>query len=171
MFFPRRSKQIHYLLHSSTPRERAISHTCATRTCKATPESLQIFACCTGRRTRVQLHRLPSCINLSLDGLGFTSTTLCATTTRRPDCTGSTAPMSCIRTRRLAAWLLVGRPHWLSPCVRPLRLAARLLVVRIALVLLRLCRASGRAVSLLDFSSVGRTGSRRASGHCVSRHD
>jgi hypothetical protein len=36
------------------------------------------------------------------------------TTTRRPDCTGSTAPMSCIRTRRLATRLLVGRSHWLS---------------------------------------------------------
>jgi hypothetical protein len=49
-------------------------------------------------------------------------------TTHRPDCTGSIAPMSCIRTRRLAARLLVGRSHWLSPCVR--RLAARLLVGR-----------------------------------------
>jgi hypothetical protein len=92
-------------------------------------------------------------------------------TTRRLDCTGSTAPMSCIRTRRLAARLLVGRSHWLSPCVRSLCLAARLLVVRIAPALLRLCRAPGRAVSPLDFSSVGRTGSRRAFGHCVSRRD
>jgi hypothetical protein len=73
--------------------------------------------------------------------------------------------------RRRAARLLVGRSHWLSPSVRSLRLAARLLVVRIALALLRLCRASGRAVSMLDFSSVGRTGSRRASSHCVSRRD
>jgi hypothetical protein len=86
------------------------------------------------------------------------------TTTRCPDCTGSTAPMPCIRTRRLAARLLVGRSHWLPPCVRSLRLAAQLLVVRIASALLRLCRASGRVVSLLDFSSVGRTGSRCASG-------
>jgi hypothetical protein len=38
---------------------------------------------------------------------------------------------------------------------------------RIAPALLRLCRASGRAVSLLDFSSVGRTGSRRVPGHSV----
>jgi hypothetical protein len=37
--------------------------------------------------------------------------------------------------------------------------------------LLRLCRASGRAVSPLDFSLVSRTGSRRASGHCVSLRD
>jgi hypothetical protein len=64
-------------------------------------------------------------------------------TTRRPDCTGSIALMPCIRTRRLAARLLVGRSHWLSSCVRSLRLAARLLVVQIASTLLRLCRASG----------------------------
>jgi hypothetical protein len=88
-------------------------------------------------------------------------------TTRCPDCIGSTAPMSCIRTRRLAARLLVGRLHWLSPCVRSLRLAARLLVVRLAPALRRLCRVSGRAVSTLDFSSVCRTVSRRVPGHSV----
>jgi hypothetical protein len=92
-------------------------------------------------------------------------------TTRRPDCTGSTAPMSCIRTCRLATRLLVGRSHWLSPCVWSLHLAARLLVVRIASALLRLCRAFGRAVSPPDFSSDGCTGSRRASGHCVLLRD
>jgi hypothetical protein len=41
-------------------------------------------------------------------------------------CTGSTAPMTCIRTRRLAARLLVGRSHWLSSCARSLCLTARL---------------------------------------------
>jgi hypothetical protein len=56
-------------------------------------------------------------------------------------------------------------------CVRSLRLATRLLVVRIAPALLRLYRASGRTVSSLDFSLVGRTGSRSASTHCVSRRD
>jgi deoxycytidylate deaminase len=71
----------------------------------------------------------------------------------------------------LAARLLVGRSHLLSPCVRSLCLAVRLLVVRIAPALLRLCRASGRVVSPLDVSSVGRTGSRHASGHCVSQRD
>jgi hypothetical protein len=65
----------------------------------------------------------------------------------------------------------VGRSHWLSQCVRSLRLAVRLLTVRIAPALLHLCRASGRAVSPLDFSSVGRTGSHRVSGHCVSWRD
>jgi hypothetical protein len=100
-----------------------------------------------------------------------TSTTLCAATTRRPDSTGSTAPMLCIQTRCLDARLLVGRSHWLSPCTRSLRPAARLLVVRIAPALLCLCYASGRAVSPLDFSSVSRTGSRRAPGHCVPRRD
>jgi hypothetical protein len=34
-----------------------------------------------------------------------------------------------------------------------------------------LCRASGRAVSPLDFSSVGRTGSRRAPSHSIPRLD
>jgi hypothetical protein len=41
----------------------------------------------------------------------------------------------------------------------------------VALTLLHLCCASERAVSALDFSSVGRTGSRRAPGHCVSPLD
>jgi hypothetical protein len=85
-------------------------------------------------------------------------------TTHHPTCTGPIAPMSCIRTRRLAARLLVGQSHWLSLCVWSLHLAARLLMVRLAPALLRQCRASGRAVSTLDFSSVGRTGSRRVPG-------
>jgi hypothetical protein len=71
--------------------------------------------------------------------------------------------------RHLAARLLVSRSHWLSLCVWSLHLATRLLVIQIAPTLLHLCRASGRAVSPLDFSSVGCTGSRRASDHCVSR--
>jgi hypothetical protein len=73
--------------------------------------------------------------------------------------------------RRLAARLLVGWSHCLLPCVRSPPLAARLLVVRIALALLRQCCASRRTVSPLDFSLVGRTGSRRASGDCVSWRD
>jgi hypothetical protein len=36
---------------------------------------------------------------------------------------------------------------------------------------MRLCRASVRVVSTLDFSSVGRTGSRRVPGHSVVRRD
>jgi hypothetical protein len=56
-----------------------------------------------------------------------------------------------------------------TTCVQ--RRASRLLIVRIAPDLLRLCRASGRVVSPLDFSSVDDTGSHRASGHCVSRRD
>jgi hypothetical protein len=52
-----------------------------------------------------------------------------------------------------------------------LRRAPRLLVVRLALTLLRLCRASGHTISPLDFSSVGRTGSHHASGHCISRRE
>jgi hypothetical protein len=82
-----------------------------------------------------------------------------------------TSRVSSSTTSRLATRLLVGRSHCLSPCVRSLRLAARLLIVRIALALLRLCRASGCAVSTLDFSSVGRTGSRRVPSHSVVRRD
>jgi hypothetical protein len=37
MFFHGDKIKSHYLMHSSTPHERAISHICATRTCKATP--------------------------------------------------------------------------------------------------------------------------------------
>jgi hypothetical protein len=45
-------------------------------------------------------------------------------------CLGTSRGLSST-TRRLAAQLLVGRSHWLSPCVWSLRLAAQLLVVRI----------------------------------------
>jgi hypothetical protein len=41
----------------------------------------------------------------------------------------------------------------------------------VAPALLHLCRASGRAISPLDFSSVGCTSSHRAPGHCFSRRD
>jgi hypothetical protein len=58
-----------------------------------------------------------------------------------PSSTGSTTTMSCAMTTRLPA----------------------------ASALHQLSRASGRAVSPLNFSSVGRTSSRRAPGHCVSR--
>jgi hypothetical protein len=67
--------------------------------------------------------------------------------------------------------LLVGRSHWLSPCIQSLHLAARLLVIGIAPALLHLCRPSGRAVSPLDFSSVGRTGSRHVPVHSVMHRD
>jgi hypothetical protein len=110
------------------------------------------FACNSGSTSTI-----PCTATLSPGCSDSTSTLSCTATTRRPDCTGSTAPMSCIRTRRLAARLLIGRSHWLSQCVRSLRLTTRLLAVRIAPALLRLCRASGRGISRLDFSSVGRT--------------
>jgi hypothetical protein len=93
-----------------------------------------------------------------------------------PGRTGSTSTMPCAATTRLPVARAL--PHALSrrstsrrSCVRSLRLTARLLVVRIAPALLRLCRASGRAVSTLDFSSVGRTGSRRVPGHSIVRRD
>jgi hypothetical protein len=71
----------------------------------------------------------PSCRSTSrrLVALALTMRLVTASrdaTTRRPECTGSTAPMSCIRTRNLDARLLVGRSHWLSSRVRSLRLTA-----------------------------------------------
>jgi hypothetical protein len=45
-------------------------------------------------------------------------------TTRRTDCSGSTVPMPCIRTRRLDARLLVSRSHLLAPCARSFRCAS-----------------------------------------------
>jgi hypothetical protein len=70
-------------------------------------------------------------------------------------CTGSTAPMSCICTRCLAARLLDGRSHWLSQCARSLLLAARLLVSR-------LHRLYFSYAVRGDYSSSGRTGSTSA---------
>jgi hypothetical protein len=75
--------------------------------------------------------------------------------------------------------LLVFQPHhasWLRhhPAALALpqpRCASRLLVVRSHQALLRLRRASERAVSPLDFSSAGRTGSHRVPGHSVVRRD
>jgi ribosomal protein S15P/S13E len=101
--------------------------------------------------------------------------------TVRRDCsspgrTGSTSTMSCATTTRLPVARAL--PHALSrrstshwSCVRSLHLAARLLVVRIAPALLRLCCASGRAISTLDLSSVGRTDSRRVPSHSIVRRD
>jgi hypothetical protein len=119
----------------------------------------------------VSSRRSTSCRSVPLALIVHPVTVSRGATTHCPDCTGSTAPIPCIQMCRLAARLLIGRSHWLSLCVRSLYLAARLLVVRIAPALLRLCRASGRTVSPLDFSTVGRTGSRHASGHCVSQCD
>jgi hypothetical protein len=122
---------------------------------------------------------------LSHGRIGSTSTTSCAATTHLPVARvlhqlrcASRLLVSRLQglylnlvMRRLATRLLVGRLHCLSPCVRSLRLAARLLVVRIAPALLRLCRASGRAVSSLNLSSVGCIGLRRVPSHSVLRRD
>jgi hypothetical protein len=53
--------------------------------------------------------------------------------------------MSCIWTRCLAARLLIGRSHRLSPCVRSLRFEALLLVARLHRLYCHLCCASGHA--------------------------
>jgi hypothetical protein len=157
------------MMPPSTPRAftwQAINHACATRT-RRLPASLKLDTWCTekmyistasstsGRinyvthRAAMALHQLCRAPQLlASDHSGSTSTTLCAT-----------------------ARLLVSRLHWLLQCVRSLRLVARLLVVRIAPALLHICRASGRTVSTLDFSSVGCTGSRRVPGHSVVCRD
>jgi hypothetical protein len=149
----------------------------------------KIIARCTRNRTRLQLFQLLGAPRHSSPGcIVSTSTTPYVATTRsRPHrfyinyavhrdysssgCTGSTSTTPCARSAHLSARLLVDRSHWLSSCVRSLCLAVRLLVVRIALALLRLCRASGRVVSMLNFSSVGRIGCRRVPGHSVVHRD
>jgi hypothetical protein len=78
-----------------------------------------------------------------------------------PGRTGSTSTTPCATTTHLPVARVL---HQLRP-------EPRLLVVQIAPPLLRLCRASGRAISMLDFSSVGRTGSRHVPGHFVVRCD
>jgi hypothetical protein len=51
--------------------------------------------------------------NVREDCFNYLCTTSCVVTTHRPDCTGSTTPIPCIQTRRLAVRLLVGRSNWL----------------------------------------------------------
>jgi hypothetical protein len=145
------------------------------------PTSFKVFAC----RTREDVREYDY---IASGGSSATSAVPCTATTRhmaaqalpRPRLAArlliirialALLPMPCIRTCHLVARFLIGRSHWLSLCARSLCLAARLLVVRIAPALLRLCRASGRAIPPLDFSSVGRTWSRCAPGHRVSRLD
>jgi hypothetical protein len=71
------------------------------------------------------------------------------------------SPMLCIRAHRLSVALALAMrlvtPSRSSTTQRPA-----------APALLRLCRASGRFVSLLDFSSVSRTSSCHVHGHSVS---
>jgi hypothetical protein len=122
-----------------------LDHACVVHPGASARHAARLAAGHAARRRLLRLRRTSGCLGTS----SGSSSTMC----------------------RLAARLLVGRSQWLSSCVRSLCLAARLLVVRIALDLLRLYRASGRIVSPLDFSSVGRTCSRRASDHFVSRCD
>jgi hypothetical protein len=125
------------------------------------------------QRTRVRLHQFWLCWlylnlvvhrkHLSPGHTGSTSTASRTTSTRLPAALTlhqlRRAPRLLVSRlhelylnlvkRRLDARLLVSRSHWLSPCVRSLRLATRLLVVRIAPALLRIYRASERAVARL----------------------
>jgi hypothetical protein len=101
---------------------------------------------------------------------GSTPITLCATVTSSRDRTGSTSTLPCtVTTCHLAARALrqPRRAPWLLASDLSSSTTCRL----VALALLYLCRASGRDVSPLDFSSVGHTGSHRALGHSVSRLD
>jgi hypothetical protein len=63
-----------------------------------------------------------------------TTTSMLGNVNSSPGCTGSTSPMSCIRTRRLATQLIISRSHWPS-CV------------------------PGHSISRLDYSPPGCTGS------------
>jgi hypothetical protein len=87
--------------------------------------------------------------------------------------TGSTSTLPCTATTHYPAAQAL--PHQRrAPRLlisQSLRLVARLLIIQIAPALLHLCRASGHAISLLDFWSVGQTGSRHAPDHCISRRE
>jgi hypothetical protein len=93
----------------------------------------------------------------------------------------TTSPMLCDRVPRHVARLVVDHaPSRRSTSRRSvaLALAVRLVTASRGAATRcpdctgsRICHASGRAVSPLDFSLIGRTGSRRASGHCVSRRN
>jgi hypothetical protein len=159
-----------HMYMSTTTSTFACSGSASTTPCAATTTRLPVA------QALPQSCHAPSCRSTSRRSVALALNVRPVTashgaTTRRPDCTGSTAPMPCIRTHRLDARLPVSRSHWLSTCVQSLHHTARLLVVRIAPALLRLCLASGHTVSTLDSSSVGRTGSHRVPGHSVVRHD
>jgi hypothetical protein len=171
-----------YVVHPDAPSRRSTSRQSAALALVVCPVTASRGATtchpdCTGSTAPmscIRTHHLAGRLSHRLATLALAMrpvTTSRGATTRRPDCAGSTAPMPCMWTRYVASRLLVGRPHWLSSCVRSLRLAARLLVVRIAPPLLHQCRAPGRAVLTLDFLSISRTGSRRVPGHFVVHRD
>jgi hypothetical protein len=93
---------------------------------------------CVSRRdySSFELHRLYCAYVVHPDASSRRSTT------RRSNCTGSSAPIHASGRAVLPLDFSSVGTHWLSSCVRSLRLTARLLVVRIALALLRLCHAS-----------------------------
>jgi hypothetical protein len=83
----------------------------------------------------VARRRLLRLVRLVVDYFAYASHTLSSTTSL----------MSCIRTCRLAARLLVSRAHWLSSCAQSLclasRLRCRLTCCPVALALLQPCHA------------------------------
>jgi hypothetical protein len=75
------------------------------------------------------------------------------------------------RLHRLYVTNAVHRDYSYPGCIGSTMSRAASTRLPVTQALLRLCRASGHAKSPLDFSTVGRTGSRRAPSHCVSWRD
>jgi hypothetical protein len=100
------------------------------------------------------------CDCLSPSRNGSTSTTPCVATTHL-------LAIAALHQLRRAPQLLISF-HSSSTSIVSCTTTTHCLV---APALLRLCHASGRTISSLDFSSVGSTSSHRASGHCVLRLD
>jgi hypothetical protein len=135
---------------------------------------VQQHQCSTCCLVALALHQLHPCVATTRPRVASAlhqqrHTSGCLSSSRSPSST--TAPMSCIRTRRLRR-STSHRTVALAPAVRPVT-PSRGSATRgsVALALLRLRRASGRAVSPLDFSSVGHAGCCRAADHSVVRRD
>jgi hypothetical protein len=102
------------------------------------------------RRRLLRLHRVSGCLSMLLGSSRGSSSTILP----HAGSLLTTSPVSCTWMRRLAALLLIGRLHWLSPCAPSLCLPARLLRARtprfrlaVALALLQPHRVSQLLVS------------------------
>jgi hypothetical protein len=149
----------HRKMYANTPTSttRVQQHQCST-CCPVALALHQLHPCVATTRPRVasalhQQHHTSGCLSSS----------------RSPSST--TAPMSCIWTRCLRR-STSRRTVALAPTVRPVTPSPGTATRgSVALALLRLRRASGCAVSPLDFSSVGHAGCCRAADHSVVRRD
>jgi hypothetical protein len=97
----------HQLRHTSRCNGSTSTMSCAATTC-VRPQRLYINYAVRHRSTSRQSVALALAVRPITPSRGAT--------THRPDCTGSTAHMSCIWMHRLDTRLLVSRSHWLSPC-------------------------------------------------------